>query len=216
MNLQFEQTLASLNSKVQNICVEYGTTLKAFVASMDGAEQESNSEQVATVTEMRSLVEQTVLVLGQALNGLNYQRRTNILLGLIADPKKVKDLLKGQGEDMKDSKYLFGEKFHEYVHKVVGKDQQEATSPFERALFPSSSEEEGVGSLSEIPEEVAVAVPTEETTLTIEVSKVQSFKSGTFAKRKLLKYIHPIVLNLFPEPLQTVPLAGRLKFVQKN
>jgi len=43
---------------------------------------------------MRSLVEQTVLVLSQALNGSNYQKRTNILLGIIADPKKVKDLLK--------------------------------------------------------------------------------------------------------------------------
>jgi len=82
MNLQFEQTLASLNSKVQNIfgplcrIWDYIEGEYDFVASMDGAEQESNSEQVATVTEMRSLVEQTVLVLGQALNGLSYQRRT--------------------------------------------------------------------------------------------------------------------------------------------
>jgi len=51
MNLQFEQTLASLNSKVQNIfgllcrIWDYIKGEYDFVASMDGAEQESNSEQ---------------------------------------------------------------------------------------------------------------------------------------------------------------------------
>ena len=57
------------------------------------------------------LIEQTVLLLGQASNSILYSRRLQILKTLIKDPKKVKNNLKEKADLLqKGDQNLFGKK----------------------------------------------------------------------------------------------------------
>ena len=50
------------------------------------------------VEDYINLIEQTVLLLDQALNSILYSRRLQILKGLIKDPKKAKNILKEKAD----------------------------------------------------------------------------------------------------------------------
>ena len=62
------------------------------------------------------LIEQTVLLLGQASNSILYSRRLQILKTLIKDPKKAKNILKEKADLLqKGNQNLFGKKFRSHV-----------------------------------------------------------------------------------------------------
>ena len=62
------------------------------------------------------LIEQTVLLLGQASNSILYSRRLQILKTLIKDPKKAKNILNEKADLLqKGNQHLFGKKFRSHV-----------------------------------------------------------------------------------------------------
>ena len=65
------------------------------------------------------LIEQTVLLLGQASNSILYSRRLQILKTLIKDPKKAKNILKKKADLLqKGDQNLFGKKFRSHVVEI--------------------------------------------------------------------------------------------------
>ena len=61
------------------------------------------------------LIEQTVLLLGQASNSILYSRRLQILKTLIKDPKKAKNILKEKADlRQRGDQNLFGKKFRSH------------------------------------------------------------------------------------------------------
>ena len=62
------------------------------------------------------LIEQIVLLLGQASNSILYSRRLQILKTLIKDPKKAKNILKEKADLLqKGDQNLFGKKFRSHI-----------------------------------------------------------------------------------------------------
>ena len=62
------------------------------------------------------LIEQTVLLLGQAPNSISYSQRLQILKTLIKDPKKAKNILKEKSDLLqKGGQNLFGKMFRSHV-----------------------------------------------------------------------------------------------------
>ena len=65
------------------------------------------------------LIEQTVLLLGQASNSILYSRRLQILKTLTKDPKKAKNILKEKADLLqKGDQNLFGKKFRSYINET--------------------------------------------------------------------------------------------------
>ena len=68
----------------------------------------------AEIKEISQLFEQTILLIGQAINNTTYYRRKNVLSTLIEGNNKVKEILKEQSAAMNASEgNLFGENFEE-------------------------------------------------------------------------------------------------------
>ena len=63
------------------------------------------------------LLEMTVATIGQAFNALSYDRRRNVLMNIVPDKKKVKDILSENTEALNEnhSTELFGENFNDRV-----------------------------------------------------------------------------------------------------
>ena len=62
------------------------------------------------------LIEQIVLLLGQASNSILYSRHLQILKTLIKDPKKAKNILKEKADLLqKGNQNLFGKKFRSHI-----------------------------------------------------------------------------------------------------
>jgi len=81
--------------------------------------------------EVTSLLEQTVLLVGQEFNASVYHRRESLLSSLILNNAKVKDILKKQSKDMNDPEntFLFGEEFESKLIKY-SKAEQKTGSAF--------------------------------------------------------------------------------------
>jgi hypothetical protein len=73
-----------------------------------------------SLDEVLSLLEQFVLMLGQVYVSFNFHRRTNFLVKLFKDGKKVHKILNGHEKQLaSDPKQLFGRKFQTYLAKVI-------------------------------------------------------------------------------------------------
>ncbi|XP_070532416.1 uncharacterized protein [Ptychodera flava] len=70
--------------------------------------------------ETLTLLDQSVLLVGQANVSLNYQRRVSVLTKLTKDPKRTKSIL-AKHEDIlqKPGTHLFGEKFEKVITKIA-------------------------------------------------------------------------------------------------
>ena len=70
--------------------------------------------------EMVSLFEQTILLAGQGLNSVAYQRRLNVLNTLIENNVKVKEILKEPmlNLDAIDNDFIFGESLRNSYQKL--------------------------------------------------------------------------------------------------
>jgi len=68
---------------------------------------------------MSETFEKLVLLVAQAMNSLNYQRRLNVLSTLFDSVPKVKEMIKERSKDWdnEDNSLLFGEKFKEELQK---------------------------------------------------------------------------------------------------
>ena len=68
------------------------------------------------VDKFKTMVEQTVLLVGQASTSVSYNRRLNVLRGLYKDPRKAKSLLKDKASLLNDEdESLFGKKFRAHI-----------------------------------------------------------------------------------------------------
>ena len=70
-----------------------------------------------TAKNVCGLLEMTVATIGQAVNALSYYRRRNVLMNIVPDKKKVKDILSENTEALNEnhSTELFGENFNDRV-----------------------------------------------------------------------------------------------------
>ena len=70
--------------------------------------------------EMVSLFEQTILLAGQGLNSVAYQRRLNVLNTLIENNVKVKEILKEPMLNLEaiDNDFIFGESLRNSYQKL--------------------------------------------------------------------------------------------------
>ena len=86
---------------------------------MEGFENIKNAPDdtvLVPVEDHIKLIEQTVLLLGQAWNSILYSRRLQILKSLIKDPKKAKNILKQKADFLQNGdQNLFGQKFRSHV-----------------------------------------------------------------------------------------------------
>ena len=91
-------------------------------------EKTSNSrfEQVeVSLPEILTNLDQTVMLLGQALNSISYTRRFNALKQITGDPRKTKQLLKEKNEIFpKETQFLFGEKFESDIIRTAKSKQK--------------------------------------------------------------------------------------------
>ena len=78
------------------------------------------------VIAISRLFDQAVLLVGQVYNSIGYQRRLNILLALINNNTKVKEILKEESLklDDVDNGYLFGERFEKKLAKITSARQK--------------------------------------------------------------------------------------------
>ena len=70
-------------------------------------------------------LDKTVMFLDQAFNNISYTRRFNALKQITGDPRKTKQLLKEKNEIfVKETQYLFGEKFESDIIRTAKSKQK--------------------------------------------------------------------------------------------
>ena len=119
-----EDVLINIQNKVFNV---YGPLTKLW-ATMEAEKTElveaSGQDQltfdsIEHVNKVSTGFEQTITLLGQAVNAIVYQRRLSALTSIFNDRKKAKELLSDKKEMMDEDKdRLFGSKFEESVVKT--------------------------------------------------------------------------------------------------
>ena len=120
----------SLHNLQKRIAFVYGPLSKiwtaleaekeAFECNEDRVDEGKTEEGENPLKIMSDMMDQVVLLLGQAINTCSYIRRFNILMSFIGDKVKVDAMLKENAEAFKDSKeMLFGQKFEEVVTKSI-------------------------------------------------------------------------------------------------
>jgi len=112
-----EKLLKTLQEKEREI---FGPLSKLW-AEMENERDIENGDEEATSTfnYFSSLFEKTILLVSQTFHRIEYQRRLNILSGLIESSSQVTDLLKDHADILNcaENKFLFGEKFEEVLQK---------------------------------------------------------------------------------------------------
>ena len=86
---------------------------------------EDNNEAVSGHKVIAGSFEEAILLTGQALNSITYQRQLNVLNTLIDNSTRAKKILKGRSLGLDDTKksYFFGEKFEEKPIKSTSAKQ---------------------------------------------------------------------------------------------
>ena len=92
-----------------------GPLLKIWTAVESARLSQKDSVEV-DLKEIQEFVEQTVLLLGQALNSISYYRIFDMLLALTNSPPQSKQMLREDSELLQmNNKNLFGKKFRENI-----------------------------------------------------------------------------------------------------
>ena len=102
--------------RVQNKLIDTMGPLGKLWQNLDKVSQEGGGS--LNVNKLLSLVEQSVLVLGQANVLINYNRRTNILARFFKDNKVAAKLVRSNATVLKKNKtLLFGRAFHKALYR---------------------------------------------------------------------------------------------------
>lgn len=137
------KNLLTNNSKVNTLKNEkvLKTIQENFLAILgplsricDLMEKERDQYQDSLINDVSELIEQTVLLLGQAFNSSSFHRRDKIFSTLIDSNPKVKDILKEQSKDMDSplNTFLFGEIFEQKLLHESNALQKSKTVFFHR------------------------------------------------------------------------------------
>ena len=103
-------TFKKLQSKILTIMGPLSKVWYTVGESLAGGSREFD------VDEMSQYIDQTILLIGQALNSVFYSRRMNVLIGVGTENVKAKNTLKNQASLLEeDSKELFGKSFRKHM-----------------------------------------------------------------------------------------------------
>ena len=133
-----EKSLANLQQRIENIYEPLSKVWSAIEMEKVNVDNENEEDLIFT---MSSLFDQTILLLGQAVNSCAYIRRFNILMSFMTDKKKVEGILKENAAVFAESDdNLFGEKYEETMIKSA-KSKKKTKEFFGsmKGLRPSSS-----------------------------------------------------------------------------
>ncbi|XP_066912059.1 uncharacterized protein [Clytia hemisphaerica] len=133
LTLKSEKTLKLIQEK---IFLAFGPLMKIWYAVDQDKIQNPDDE---STKHLSHLLDQTILVLGQVQNAMNYHRRENVLSTLIDSSTRVKDILKNQSQELNlpNNNKLFGEEFENKLIKDT-KAIKKSESVF-TGVKPSSS-----------------------------------------------------------------------------
>ena len=111
-SLDFDNVLEKIQGRNWSVM---GPLSKIWTAGESARLSQEDSVEV-DLKEMQEFVEQTVLLLGQALNSISYYRRFYMLLVLTNSPQQSKQMLREDSELLqKNDKNLFKKRFRENI-----------------------------------------------------------------------------------------------------
>ena len=84
-----------------------------------GKARKANCQEPVDCNKLVTLVEQTVVCLGQASQSVDHQRRMSLMTRIIPKPKKCLEILARNDKVLKKSKELFGAPFYTALHKYA-------------------------------------------------------------------------------------------------
>ena len=120
--------------------------LSRLSKGLEDVRNESSEAVEVPVNTFPAFIEQTTLLLGQALLSVSYARRSNILKILLKDPRKVKTLLKEKSALLQEDEcHLFGKNFRSHIIEIERskkksledfKGNNEGNTPFRKDPLP--------------------------------------------------------------------------------
>ena len=111
--LENDKVLKKTQSKIYDVMGPLGTIWEEIrtIQNKDGKAKLSGDKVI-------TMLDQTVLLLGQVNNSINFQRRSNVMRALVKDKNKASTLIKDNDDVFKPkSKKLFGSKFEKALKR---------------------------------------------------------------------------------------------------
>ena len=235
--LFWDSNLERIQQKTLHV---FGPLSKVWMTIEEANDAESTKVEIP-LEDLTTSLEQSVMLLGQAINSMTYQRRCNALSAVMSDTRKIKSTVKEQAALFASNKddNLFGKPFRKHVMDTfkakkesseVYKNTDGKRQPFRKG----PSLHRGFGGRT--------AVFSKSTGSQQQPGPSQNFRQdgqqrGFRGKKKhenrtspqhanrytsdycsnRTKNVHPIIKGLFPiQIIREVPLAGRLQYFVNN
>ena len=224
-DVDFDNVLEKAQGRNRSVM---GPLLKIWTAVESARLSQKDSVEV-DLKEIQEFVEQTVLLLGQALNSISYYRIFDMLLALTNSPPQSKQMLREDSELLQmNNKNLFGKKFRENIWdtskskkqtlKMLSNTSQTKWKPFRHGL-PQTPRRRFGGQQQQnllLRKGTTKVMDTD----TVNINQETLFNTVQFPYAvpvEDLKHIHPYIKSLFcAREIPSVQLAGSLKKFIEN
>ena len=224
-DVDFDNVLEKAQGRNRSVM---GPLLKIWTAVESARLSQKDSVEV-DLKEIQEFVEQTVLLLGQALNSISYYRIFGMLLALTNSPPQSKQMLKEDSELFQmNNKNLFGKKFRENIWdtskskkqtlKMLSNTSQTKWKPFRHGL-PQTPRRRFGGQQQQnllLRKGTTKVMDTD----TVNINQETLFNTVQFPYAvpvEDLKHIHPYIKSLFcAREIPSVQVAGSLKNFIEN
>ena len=224
-DVDFDNVLEKAQGRNRSVM---GPLLKIWTAVESARLSQKDSVEV-DLKEIQEFVEQTVLLLGQALNSISYYRIFDMLLALTNSPPQSKQMLREDSELLQmNNKNLFGKKFRENIWdtskskkqtlKMLSNASQTKWKPFRHGL-PQTPRRRFGGQQQQnllLRKGTTKVMDTD----TVNINQETLFNTVQFPYAvpvEDLKHIHPYIKSLFcAREIPSVQLAGSLKNFIEN
>ena len=224
-DVDFDNVLEKAQGRNRSVM---GPLLKIWTAVESARLSQKDSVEV-DLKEIQEFVEQTVLLLGQALNSISYYRIFDMLLALTNSPPQSKQMLREDSELLQmNNKNLFGKKFRENIWdtskskkqtlKMLSNTSQTKWKPFRHGL-PQTPRRRFGGQQQQnllLRKGTTKVMDTD----TVNINQETLFNTVQFPYAvpvEDLKHIHPYIKSLFcAREIPSVQLAGSLKNFIEN
>ena len=224
-DVDFDNVLEKAQGRNRSVM---GPLLKIWTAVESARLSQKDSVEV-DLKEIQEFVEQTVLLLGQALNSISYYRIFDMLLALTNSPPQSKQMLREDSELLQmNNKNLLGKKFRENIWdtskskkqtlKMLSNTSQTKWKPFRHGL-PQTPRRRFGGQQQQnllLRKGTTKVMDTD----TVNINQETLFNTVQFPYAvpvEDLKHIHPYIKSLFcAREIPSVQLAGSLKNFIEN
>ena len=123
---QRELDMDNVLEKIQNRTRNVLGPLSRIWALVDEASSSKKHKVELSLSEIKTYLEQSVVLLGNSSSTVSYYRRYAMLLSITGSPQKAKEMLRNEGELLqKHDRNLFGKKFQSHISQV-SKSKKEA------------------------------------------------------------------------------------------